>query len=396
MRKTTSALSVAFLTAGSLVFSTTAMAEEDGEPFLAINKTEINAQSGPATVTADNDGVTGLTGCIVLTYSDFNAEDATAEEPVEEVLASTAFGGSNPAFEAFTQTVTWDAETMLGQEGNFWTWGAYFDVTCANVDEEDGPSDTVVLTITASEEESDVDAPGAFPAGALTVSNINPTLATVAWAAPVGGGDLDGYQVFLGDTKVKDVDADATRSVTLSGLTPDTNYTVTVKAVNAGGESSVSETFKTVATTKTGKIELAAKEGELIAGTKATITATGLKPEAAYTVVLKSDPVTLSSGTVPANGNISVEVTFPSGLPEGRHSLTLTSTNWDDTPLEVVVFFELDEDGRILTISSEAPELAETGLSLILPIGIAAALGAAGVGFVVAGARRRAMATVES
>lgn len=369
---------------------------DDPSPGLLIDIDEINAESGPATVTADNDGATGLEGCIVHTYHDFNAEAASAGNPLELVLEEIDFGGVEPAFETFTQEVEWDEETMVDEEGNFWTWEAYSGTTCAALDEEAEPFSVVTLTIIPSELEETVDAPGAFPENAVSISNINPTLATVTWDAPATGGDLTGYQVFVGENKVSDVASDATRSVTLSGLTPDTTYTVTVKAINAGGESTASETFKTAATTKTAKIELAAEEGELIAGTKTTITATGLKPEASYTVVLKSDPITLTSGTVPSSGNITAEVTIPSGLPEGRHSITLTSTNWDDTPLEVVVFFELDEDGRILSLSSEAPELAETGLSLILPIGIAAALGAAGVGFVVAGARRRAMATVES
>lgn len=382
MKKTTSTLSVALLTMGSIVMGSTA-AFAEGESELLITTTTLSVVNDEAEVTtvAGSDLPDG--GCIVQTYYDA-AEDDTA------ILKEVGFGTAGDiSYAEFIDTVDWEAG-FADLDGDAWTWSVYFDVTCETIGAATADL-SVTLTIEGEEAET-TDAPTAI--AKPTISNINPTIATATWTAATGGDPVTKYEVYLGTTKVKDVLTTETLSHTFKDLTPDTSYTVKIKAINAGGSVESTETFKTTATAKSAKVELAAKVGETIAGTKSTITATGLKPGANYTIVLKSTPVTLASGTVADNGSLTSEVTIPAGLTEGQHTITLTSTNWDGTALQSILYFTLAADGKVTEITTTAQQLAATGLGLILPIGLALVLAGAGSAFIINGARKKASSRV--
>lgn len=384
MRKTTSTLSVAFLTMGSVVMGSTAALAEAIEPELLISTATLSVVNNEAEVSTVAGDVPPAGGCIVQSYYDATTTSSS-------VLKEVGFGEAGDIdFAEYIDTVSWDDE-LADSDGDYWTWAAYFGVTCATVDMEATADLSVTLTVDAEEVET-VSAPTAI--AKPTISNLNPTIATATWTAATGGDAVTKYEVYLGTTKVKDVLPTETLAHTFKDLTPDTSYTVNIKAVNAGGSVESSETFKTTATTKSAKVELAAKVGETIAGTKSTLTATGLKPGANYTIVLKSTPVTLASGTVADTGNLTSEVTIPAGLTEGQHTITLTSTNWDGTALQSILYFTIGADGKVTEITTTAAELAETGLGLILPIGLALALAGAGAGFIVNGARKKALTSV--
>jgi cellulose 1,4-beta-cellobiosidase len=87
--------------------------------------------------------------------------------------------------------------------------------------------------------------PGSLTAGTTTSSSV-----PLSWSASTdnsGGSGLAGYQVFQGSTLVATV---TTTSYTVTGLSADTAYTFTVKAVDNAGNASAASTAVT-ATTKT-------------------------------------------------------------------------------------------------------------------------------------------------
>ena len=84
--------------------------------------------------------------------------------------------------------------------------------------------------------------PPAPPTG-LTASNVTATAATLRWTAPAGS--VDHYDVYSGTSKVAST-AGLTTAVT--GLTPATDYTFTVRSVDAGGGVSAASAAVTVHT----------------------------------------------------------------------------------------------------------------------------------------------------
>ena len=62
----------------------------------------------------------------------------------------------------------------------------------------------------------------------LSVTDINPTEVSLQWSASIDDGPYLFYQVFVDG--IANVDAGTTRSAVVQGLTPDTSYTLTVKA----------------------------------------------------------------------------------------------------------------------------------------------------------------------
>jgi hypothetical protein len=109
-------------------------------------------------------------------------------------------------------------------------------------------------------------------------------------------------------------------------------------------------------------LELKISEGSPVEGGQAAFTAAGLEAGASYTLVLRSDPIVLASGSVPGSGIVAQDVTIPDGLEPGWHSLTFTSTYADGSEAESVLWFEVAADGTLVQTRTTAPaQLAETG-----------------------------------
>lgn len=89
----------------------------------------------------------------------------------------------------------------------------------------------------------------------------------------------------------------------------------------------------------------------------------GLLPGADYTVVLRSDPVVIGSGTVDENGAFSATYPIPANTPDGGHSVTVSSLDPDGNPVSAVGYFELE--GGVVTgisyASAFTPALPATG-----------------------------------
>ena len=79
----------------------------------------------------------------------------------------------------------------------------------------------------------------------LTVSNVTATGATLTWTASTDNVGVAGYTVYAGTTAVGST---ATTTLTLTGLTCNTPYTLTVKAYDAAGNTSAASNAQTLTT----------------------------------------------------------------------------------------------------------------------------------------------------
>ena len=145
------------------------------------------------------------------------------------------------------------------------------------------------------------------------------------------------------------------------------------------------------AVTPSATVSLGVPVGGFIPGTFSSITAQGLLANASFDVVLRSTPLTLSSGLAVA-GAVNTSVTMPPGLEAGWHSLTFRSTAADGSAFSHVLYFQVSEASTLLATSSNAPEsagLARTGSQSAEIFGNAALALIAGTGLLGASLARR-------
>ena len=114
-----------------------------------------------------------------------------------------------------------------------------YTVTVSAVDAagiESARSEAATFTTLAAEEEKDNEAPS-VPAG-VTASDVTQTGAKITWTAAADNVGVAGYNVYVDETKVNTDKLVEGLELELTGLTPDTEYTVTVSAVDAAGNES--------------------------------------------------------------------------------------------------------------------------------------------------------------
>ena len=85
------------------------------------------------------------------------------------------------------------------------------------------------------------------------------------------------------------------------------------------------------------------------------VAGSGLLPAAAYTVVLRSDPVEIGNGLNDANGAFSATYPVPGNTPGGPHSVTVSSLDINGQPVSAAAWFTLDDNGVVTAISYEGP-----------------------------------------
>ena len=121
-----------------------------------------------------------------------------------------------------------------------------YTVTVSAVDaagNESARSEAARFTTLEAEEENDNEAPS-VPAG-VTASDVTQTGAKITWTAAEDNIGVAGYNVYVDETKVNTDKLVEGLELELTGLTPDTEYTVTVSAVDAAkNESERSAAFK--------------------------------------------------------------------------------------------------------------------------------------------------------
>lgn len=132
-------------------------------------------------------------------------------------------------------------------------------------------------------------------------------------------------------------------------------------------------------------LDVKAKVGDLISGKPVEIAGTGLGSGSTYSLVVRSTPTTLDSGSANGSGAFENTVRMPT-LSAGTHSVTLAAVASNGSTLSLVQTFTVSSTGVITSISDPAgsvtSSLAATGAnsqSAMWGFGIAMALIAAGV-----------------
>ena len=119
--------------------------------------------------------------------------------------------------------------TALTEETNY-----SVKVTAVDAAEnESGRSEAATFTTPKTQ---DTEAPS-VPAG-VTASDVTQTGAKITWTASADNVGVAGYNVYVDETKVNTDKLVEGLELELTGLTPDTEYTVTVSAVDAAGNES--------------------------------------------------------------------------------------------------------------------------------------------------------------
>lgn len=136
-------------------------------------------------------------------------------------------------------------------------------------------------------------------------------------------------------------------------------------------------------------IIMAASLGQLVAGSTVAIVASGLESNAAFEVVVRSTPQTLTSGNA-SSGSVNTSTSLPAGLETGWHTLTFASKAADGSLVQSTMYFKISNSGTLLAKSTEVPsELANTGFDGAPYLLVGNVLGVLGVAVLLLSARRR-------
>jgi hypothetical protein len=144
-------------------------------------------------------------------------------------------------------------------------------------------------------------------------------------------------------------------------------------------------------------LDVQASVGSPVAGASVVIGGQGLQPGSAYSLVVRSTPITVVSGVASGTGSFSKRVTLPAGIAPGNHTITLRATGSDGSALVLTQSFTVAANGTFSALGavtgSTTAGLAVTGVNGPLALGVmslATLLMLAGAGLMVA--RRRAEA----
>lgn len=253
------------------------------------------------------------------------------------------------------------------------------------------PSGTCTVSASITEGASYAAANSATPV-TVTVSARAITITSTSQSIPLGGTVATQFSVTAGSLVGSDEIGSVTQ--TYAGMSP-MSYAASTTPPTASGVYSVTPSaavFSTgvaanytityvagtlsISAPSTPSIDLAmsATVGMLVAGSSVQYSASGLQNGAPYSVVVRSTPKVLSSGTA-IGGSVNNSATIPSGLGAGWHSLTFTSMAANGSIVNQVIYFEVSENGRLLAKTSVMPaELALTGGPDVTSVGIAAAM----------------------
>jgi len=174
--------------------------------------------------------------------------------------------------------------------------------------------------------------------------------------------------------------------------------TASAFSVTGAGSSSSSSSSSSLASASPAlHMDLKAKTGDVVAGAPVLMEGQGLKPGSAYSLVVRSTPVTVKSGVASPSGTFSHTVGLPAGIAPGVHTITLTGTGPGGENLVLTQSFTVASNGTFSALGSVTGQvtggLAATGVNGPFALGatsLAALLVLVGAGLLVA--RRRAEA----
>lgn len=102
-------------------------------------------------------------------------------------------------------------------------------------------------------------------------------------------------------------------------------------------------------------LDLQAAIGEEIAGAELSYTATGLKSETSWDLIMRSTPQILAAGQVSKDGFVLDSVNLPNDIEPGWHSLTWTGTGTGGNTIMTTLWFKVSADGLLVETSSVEP-----------------------------------------
>jgi hypothetical protein len=139
-------------------------------------------------------------------------------------------------------------------------------------------------------------------------------------------------------------------------------------------------------------LALDATTGVVVPGGQVRLQGGGLIANSPLELVMRSTPVVinLNGQTADASGNFDFRATLPASISAGVHSLTLTGTKPDGTPISDLLYFEIDASGKLLWSQADTPKaLAKTGADSFATGGLVlAALALIGFGVALTASRR--------
>ena len=216
--------------------------------------------------------------------------------------------------------------------------------------------------------------------------------------SPFVGSEFD--QRGTGYNRITGAFADA-GAFEYGSVPPTTTTTTTTTSTSTTTPSSTSTVAPTTTTIPDGGSVISdfatgdnVRSGEL----QTLVTLTGLTPGSPVTVTIRSEPIVLATGFADADGNFSRYVTIPADTPAGSHAITVSGTDANGNPVERSLYFSLDASGSVTAISNTErtpdPTMVTGGLPstgnndtpLVAAGAGLLALGAAGAAFA---ARRR-------
>lgn len=150
--------------------------------------------------------------------------------------------------------------------------------------------------------------------------------------------------------------------------------TCTVRATASSTSNYLADTedvvFSVTSSSPAVSLNLGIASGATVANSTVDYAASGLQANSAWTLVVRSNPQTIASGTF-SSGLLNGSAQIPSGLTAGWHSITLTGTGANGNTISHAVWFEVSSSGTLLQTSGSGPtsptsssaSLANTGTS---------------------------------
>ncbi|GAA2642407.1 hypothetical protein GCM10010399_90420 [Dactylosporangium fulvum] len=237
-----------------------------------------------------------------------------------------------------------------------------------------GSATTSAATLTVVPAPPDAPDQPAAPTLTAGVSSIKAT-----WTAPdENGTEITGYTVMATPGPATCTTKSKTETSCVLGATAGEDYTVTVVAHSAAGDSPVSDPSNSVtatepeppATAPAADAPLTTDAGPISSaepGQEITLVGSGYAPYSTVVITLYSDPNQLTSVLTGASGDFTQTITIPSDLDGPNHSLVAAGVGPDGTPrnlrvdLYVASGATVKMSGPIVRNSSGRPQMFARG-----------------------------------
>lgn len=155
----------------------------------------------------------------------------------------------------------------------------------------------------------------------------------------------------------------------------------TAAQTSSYAEATSDVTFSITSVNPEFSLKLGLNTGAAVANSSIDYAASGLGANTSWSLILRSTPQTLASGTY-SSSLLSGSAQFPAGLPAGWHSITLSGFSSTGAVVSHAVWFEVSAAGTLVQSSATEPAtsvatpstLAKTGFNVLSMISISGIL----------------------